>query len=64
MTEQYLEDFAVGQMFGSGRLRIDKELIKTFAAEFDPQPFHLDEESMTVLPSERSQMYVSAQSSG
>ena len=45
MTERYLEDFAVGQTFGSGRLRIDKDRIKTFAAEFDPQPFHLDEET-------------------
>ena len=45
MTERYLEDFAVGQSFGSGRLRIDKDRIKTFAAEFDPQPFHLDEEA-------------------
>jgi len=43
MTERYLEDFAVGQTFGSGRLRVDKARIKTFAAEFDPQPFHLDE---------------------
>ena len=45
MTERYLEDFAVGQTYGSGRLHIDKERIKTFAAEFDPQPFHLDEEA-------------------
>ena len=45
MTERYLEDFAVGQTYGSGRLHIDKERIKTFAAEFDPQPFHLDEET-------------------
>jgi acyl dehydratase len=45
MTERYLEDFAVGQTFGSGRLRVDRERIKTFAAEFDPQPFHLDEEA-------------------
>lgn len=45
MTEQYLEDFAVGQTFGSGRLRVNAERIKTFAAEFDPQPFHLDEEA-------------------
>ena len=45
MTEHYLEDFAVGQTYGSSRLRIDKERIKTFAAEFDPQPFHLDEET-------------------
>ena len=40
---RYLEDFAAGQKFGSGRLRIEKERIKSFAAEFDPQPFHLDE---------------------
>ena len=45
MTKRYLEDFAVGQTFGSGRLRIDKERIKTFAAEFDPQPFHLDDDA-------------------
>lgn len=45
MAQRYLEDFAVGQTFQSGRLRMDKERIKTFAAEFDPQPFHLDEEA-------------------
>ena len=43
MSRRYLEDFTVGQTFGSGRLRVDKEQIKAFAAEFDPQPFHLDE---------------------
>jgi acyl dehydratase len=43
LSKRYLEDFAVGQTFGSGRLRVDKERIKSFAAEFDPQPFHLDE---------------------
>jgi acyl dehydratase len=43
--QRYLEDFAVGQIFGSGRLRIDAEGIKAFAAEFDPQLFHLDEEA-------------------
>ena len=45
MRGRYLEDFAVGQTFGSGRLRVDKEQIKAFAAEFDPQPFHLDEDA-------------------
>jgi acyl dehydratase len=45
MTAQYLEDFAVGQTYGSGRRRIDSERVKSFAAEFDPQPFHLDEDS-------------------
>jgi acyl dehydratase len=39
----YLEDFAVGQKFGSGRLKVDEQRIKAFAAEFDPQPFHLDD---------------------
>ena len=43
MVERYLEDFAVGQTYGSGRIRVDAERIKVFAAEFDPQPFHLDE---------------------
>src|SRR5437660_572155 len=43
MEERYLEEFAVGQTFGSGRLRIDEERIKSFAAEFDPQEFHLDD---------------------
>ena len=44
MTRRYLEDFAVGQTFGSRQLKIDGERIKAFAAEFDPQPFHIDEE--------------------
>ena len=43
LNERYLEDFAVGQTFGSGWLRIDGERALAFAAEFDPQPFHLDE---------------------
>ena len=42
-SEHYLEDFAVGQTYRSGQLRIDKERTLAFAAEFDPQPFHLDE---------------------
>ena len=45
MTARYLEDFTVGQRFGSGRLRMDTEQITTFAFAFDPQPFHLDEEA-------------------
>ena len=45
MSGRYFEDFAVGQTFGSGRVRISREQIKAFAAEFDPQPFHLNEEA-------------------
>src|SRR6185436_1282684 len=40
---RYLEDFAVGQKFGSATLRVEEERVKRFAAEFDPQPFHLDD---------------------
>lgn len=43
MTTQYLEDLSVGQKFNGGRMRVDAARIKSFAAEFDPQPFHLDE---------------------
>ena len=43
LSERYLEDFAVGQTFSSGRRRIEGERALAFAAEFDPQPFHLDE---------------------
>src|SRR5471032_1355497 len=43
MTELYLEDFAVGQRFISAAHTLDAGQIKAFAAQFDPQPFHLDE---------------------
>jgi acyl dehydratase len=45
MTKLYLEDFAVGQTYGSGRLTVDEAEIIRFAREFDPQPFHLDPEA-------------------
>jgi acyl dehydratase len=45
VTERYLDDFAVGQVFRSGRIRVEADRIKSFAAEFDPQPFHLDPEA-------------------
>lgn len=41
----YFEDLAVGQTFRSGSLRMELDAIKAFAAQFDPQPFHLDEEA-------------------
>jgi len=43
MTELYLEDFHVGQRFTSASHALDAQQIKAFAAQFDPQPFHLDE---------------------
>jgi acyl dehydratase/ribonuclease HI len=41
----YLDDLHVGQKFSSGTYRMEAARIKSFAAEFDPQPFHLDEEA-------------------
>jgi acyl dehydratase len=43
MAEFYLEDFAVGQRFTSATRALDADQIKAFAAQFDPQPFHLSE---------------------
>jgi acyl dehydratase len=39
----YLDDLHVGQRFTSGTYVMEAEAIKQFAAEFDPQAFHLDE---------------------
>jgi len=39
----FLDDLHVGQTFTSSSHRLDAEQIKRFAEEFDPQPFHLDE---------------------
>lgn len=35
----------MGQTYGSGRVTVDKDRIKAFAAEFDPQPFHMGDEA-------------------
>ncbi|MGD0332300.1 MAG: MaoC family dehydratase [Xanthobacteraceae bacterium] len=46
MAELFLEDFAVGQVFGSTRpVRVEKDEIIAFAKKYDPQFFHLDEEA-------------------
>ena len=42
-SKLYLEDFAAGQIFRSASLRVDAAEIKGFAAQYDPQPFHLDD---------------------
>jgi len=41
----YLEDLKVGDRFTSEGHELDVQQIKAFAALFDPQPFHLDEEA-------------------
>ena len=42
-TRLYFEDLTVGRRFETASIRLDREEIKTFAARYDPQPFHLDE---------------------
>ena len=42
-TKLYLDDFTVGQVFRSKSVRVTEADIKAFAAQYDPQPFHLDE---------------------
>ena len=39
----HFDDLQVGQRFTSGTYIIEEAQIRAFAAEFDPQPFHLDE---------------------
>jgi acyl dehydratase len=39
----HLEDLTVGQVFTSGAITLTADDIKAFAAQFDPQPFHTDE---------------------
>ena len=41
----YLEDLSVGDRFQSGEHAMDAAQIKAFALQFDPQPFHTDEEA-------------------
>jgi acyl dehydratase len=39
------EDLEVGQRFSGGRHTVGREEIVSFAREWDPQPFHLDDEA-------------------
>jgi acyl dehydratase len=41
----YLDDLAVGAEFNSEKYAVVAEEIREFAKNFDPQPFHLDEEA-------------------
>jgi acyl dehydratase len=42
-SKLYWEDFTPGRVMEYGPRRVTREEILDFAAEFDPQPFHLDE---------------------
>ena len=42
---RYLDDLKAGDRFLSAEHVLDEAQIKSFAAQFDPQPFHLDDEA-------------------
>lgn len=42
-TKLYWEDFVPGRVIEYGPRHVSRDEILAFAAEFDPQPFHLDE---------------------
>jgi acyl dehydratase len=42
---EWFDDLKIGMLFKSGEVTVSKDDILRFAAEFDPQPFHLDEEA-------------------
>lgn len=46
----YFEDFQPGQTFELGSHTVTKDEIVAFATQFDPQPFHVDEEAAAVGP--------------
>jgi len=41
----YFDDLRIGDTYASGTHEVTRDDIKRFANEFDPQPFHLDEEA-------------------
>jgi acyl dehydratase len=43
--DHYFKDFAVGLVFGSKPVCVDKARVVAFAQEFDPQPQHLSEQA-------------------
>ena len=42
---EWFEDLSLGMRFKSESVKISEDEIKQFAAKFDPQPFHLDDEA-------------------
>jgi len=47
---RYFEDFAEGDVIEIGSKTVTRDEIVAFAREFDPQPFHVDEEAGASSP--------------
>jgi acyl dehydratase len=50
MAKRTFEDFVAGEVLPLGSRHVTRAEIIAFAAEFDPQPFHLDERAATNMP--------------
>jgi acyl dehydratase len=44
-NRRHYEDLSVGELVDLGHTAVSKEMIISFAREFDPFPFHLDEDA-------------------
>ncbi|OAM78062.1 MaoC family dehydratase [Devosia elaeis] len=42
---RHFEDLSPGEVIDLGKTQVSREMITTFAGEFDPLPFHLDEDA-------------------
>lgn len=47
---RYFEDFAPGQVYELGQRTMSRHEIVAFAAQYDPQPFHVDEAAAAASP--------------
>lgn len=45
MEKRYFEDFEIGEQSEFGEYEVEKDEILEFAEQYDPQPFHVDEET-------------------
>jgi acyl dehydratase len=45
MSLLHLDDFEAGQVYELGTFNFTKDAILAFAQDFDPQPFHVDEDA-------------------
>jgi acyl dehydratase len=50
MAIEWFDDLALAMRFKTAEKLVSREDIKRFAAEFDPQPFHLDEAAAENTP--------------
>jgi acyl dehydratase len=44
-SRRHFEDLVVGEVIALGRVTVTREMIISFAREFDPLPFHLDDKA-------------------